>query len=355
MRSLVVLAAALWLMTSSVAAAEPAPASGPPAAPATSPAPAPAPAPPTRSVPRAVVVAILPGGEQAVLWDADRGGYVVVKPGDVVQGRTVSAIDPDGVVLADAKGVHYVLPFDEDLAKSAGKRPTPATPATPAATPATPAAATASPLPGSAPATAGSPTVAPPVDPYGDTAPLDPYDPYRQDQLKSVTAAHVPPAAPLPASTAPGATTPPPGAPAAGAPATSTATPAAAPTKDARVALLPATVIQGTSVADDKREESYTLRRGELDAAFGDFTRLGKEVRFDLTSEGIALHDVAKGTFLYRMGLRGGDLVRTIDGQRIRGVDDAASVYARLMTASRLAVEVQRGGTSITFRYVFTR
>ena len=55
------------------------------------------------------------------------------------------------------------------------------------------------------------------------------------------------------------------------------------------------------------------------------------------------------------MGLRDGDLVKKVDGTAIKGLDDAAAVYARLGKAKKFSVELERDGAPLTLRYQITK
>lgn len=99
---------------------------------------------------------------------------------------------------------------------------------------------------------------------------------------------------------------------------------------------------------------SFTVTREQLDAELGDFDAIGASVEMWIVEGGVELTVVAAGSFFHRMGLRDGDLVRAVDGTAIRGLDEAATVYARLATASAFAVELTRNGAPLTLRYTIS-
>ena len=57
---------------------------------------------------------------------------------------------------------------------------------------------------------------------------------------------------------------------------------------------------------------------------------------------------IGDGTLFQRAGLRAGDVIASVDGVRLRSLDDAANVYARASTASAMTAQIIRGGKPIT-------
>ena len=51
------------------------------------------------------------------------------------------------------------------------------------------------------------------------------------------------------------------------------------------------------------------------------------------------------------MGLRNGDVLKSVDGQEIRSVDDALKLYESLKSADNVSVVLQRRGTERTINY----
>jgi type II secretory pathway component PulC len=241
------------LAATSIAHAEPAP------APADNPV-EPYPSAPT-TVPRADVEAVFEGAKQALMFDRNRGEYVVVRVGDAFQSGRIAAITPDGVVLSQS-AQHYVLTL-----------PRQAKPVPSAAQPSPPPAPTASavPLP-----------LEQPLDPYAQTPP-------------------VPELAPAP---------------------TPTAAPAPAPALT---------------------EQQITIARADLDAALADFTTLSQEIQLVREGERIRIKQLAKGTFLHRLGLRPGDLLVSVADKAIYDLDAAAQAYSVLKRTDRFTIKLLRG------------
>ncbi len=266
------------------------------------------------SAPRATLEVVLPGATQALLRDRATGEYQLVRVGDWYQGFQIRGIDREHIVLSALTGSFHVL----SLAAGAA-----------AAT----AAPTAVPLPTDGAVdpygeSAAGPSFAP-ENPYGsETAPEDPY---------GAEAAPPVPAAPAPAAPAP--IIPPPTervSPLGGDPS-------------------PAPTVAPGPTAPAPAGETVRIVRADFDAALSDFPARSKEIQIAVETGGIRLRAVSRGTIFERLGLRQGDLVRSIAGNRVLSIDDAAPVYARLLSADSFVIEVERAGARIDLRVELIR
>ena len=87
----------------------------------------------------------------------------------------------------------------------------------------------------------------------------------------------------------------------------------------------------------------HKLSRNELNRELGDFDRLGAAVDVVIVpGGGFRLTRVEKSSWPYKMGLRTGDVSRSVAGERVATVEDAARVYARLRAAKTFTIEVDR-------------
>jgi S1-C subfamily serine protease len=98
-----------------------------------------------------------------------------------------------------------------------------------------------------------------------------------------------------------------------------------------------------------------TVSRAEIDAAVSDFDKLGRDIDARLGADGVTVARVAPGSLFARLGLRAGDRVTAVDGRSIRSLDDAAVLYARLSTATKVSVDVARGTGKVTLRLQVTK
>jgi hypothetical protein len=301
----------------------------------------------TVQAPNAAVLGIMPDAAQALLWDGNRGEYVVVRVGDSFHQYLVSSISPEHVVLTSRQGEqHFVLPRTSDTTDIKGKRddargPAPRTPFQPSGT----TTDLLDPYPAPVTATIGDIVV---LDPYGTqgpinsvTAPSNLQMPINTVSAPSGSRASAP--SPITSAQPPQTLTPPAPDSAVTAAPQPAATPAPAPAPDA------------TPQAGKVIRESHTVSRREFDSAVMDFHSLSKEIQIELARDGVRIKDLAQGSLFHRWGVRAGDVVLRVDEQPIRGVDDAAAAYARLMGATRFVVEVKRGADTVILAYQFKK
>jgi len=270
--------------------------------------------------PRATLVEVLRGGKQVLVLDRATGDYSVLKVGDSVQGFRITSIEDDQIVLLGAGKPerHFVLPlFDR-------------APLPPMKAPLTAGGELVDPY---APA-----TVTPPPAPAGDSV-LDPYGPAVPPAPATPTSA--PAAAPSP--------TPPPAAAAEPPPVA-----AAEPPPAAAAAAIPAPSATPAPAAKANGEKRR-LSRKELNKALADFAALSREIKIERAAGGgVLVTDLAKGSFVARLGIEKGDVVRRVAGHAIDTVDDAAGAYAAVVSAKQVVVDVERHGARLQITYQLT-
>jgi type II secretory pathway component PulC len=96
------------------------------------------------------------------------------------------------------------------------------------------------------------------------------------------------------------------------------------------------------------------VRRSELDREIADLDRLMAQVTVKPASGGGFVLQRMQNPFLTKLGLKEGDVIRTVAGESVTTVEDAARVYARLRTARTFTVEVERAGARLILRYDVT-
>jgi S1-C subfamily serine protease len=90
------------------------------------------------------------------------------------------------------------------------------------------------------------------------------------------------------------------------------------------------------------------LSRGEVEAALADFGRLTAAIRGSFSAAGVIVDAVSDGALFQRAGLRAGDVIASVDGVRLRSLDDAANLYARASKANAITAQIIRGGKPMT-------
>jgi general secretion pathway protein C len=99
------------------------------------------------------------------------------------------------------------------------------------------------------------------------------------------------------------------------------------------------------------RAQRVSLRRNMIDEAMGDVSKLVTEIKILPSESGLALSQIKPNSIFRRMGLRNGDVLKSVDGQEIRSVDDALKLYESLKSADSVSVVLQRRGADRTINY----
>lgn len=347
------------------------------------------------NAPHASVVAIMKDSGQALLWNGDRDEYVVVRRGDRFQDCSVTAIEDEQVVLTrDRTNEHFILPRTSDTSniarKGTARRSTDSEDKTDRhRNHWDPSDELQDPYPQPVDSPVASNSVDGVLDPYGASGPIPmvsapkkstakgttmPLDPYRSSAKKpltvTVTPATTAPLDPYAATAKPTKTStllgsPSPRPSSKSAPLDPYANTSGSP-------LNPYAAVQPSiskpinpyaSPRSSKRDkpkgkrlkENHTISRREFDAAVTDFHSISKEVQFTMISEGVRVNGIGRGSRFHRWGFRDNDTILDVDGKRIRGVDDAAAVYAHLMDAKRFKVRITRGVDTIVMHYRFKK
>jgi hypothetical protein len=102
--------------------------------------------------------------------------------------------------------------------------------------------------------------------------------------------------------------------------------------------------------------ERRTIRRAELDRRITDFDGLLASVQVaPARGGGFALVRLQPRSWLASLGLRQGDVVRSVAGEQVSTVEDAARVYARIRTLPSFLVEIDRSAQRIVLHVDIVR
>ena len=253
------------------------------------------------------VVKILADAEQALLFDDNRGRYVLVDVGDEVGDYTVAAIRVDEVTLA-GKDVPVEIALASPDAKPARKDVADRAPADPYAD-----------------ASEAKPTTAPaiPADPYADEpAPTTRSAAAADGDGDKVTAS----------------------------PLANADVPKPSPEVAKRGADDGANAIADAMTAAAKQPAAGTLARKDVTAALADFGALASSIDAAFTAKGVAIAKIKPGSIFAKAGFLAGDVITAVDGKPLRTLDDAAELYARADVMKSATVQVVRGGKPLTLR-----
>ncbi len=97
--------------------------------------------------------------------------------------------------------------------------------------------------------------------------------------------------------------------------------------------------------------QRVSLRRTMIDQAIQDVSKLMTEIKIQPHESGLALSQIKPNSIFRRMGLRNGDVLKSVDGQQIRSVDDALKLYENLKSSNSVTVELQRRGRDRSINY----
>lgn len=142
----------------------------------------------------------------------------------------------------------------------------------------------------------------------------------------------------------------------AGAPRAPAAKPASTPTaaKDARKAgLSDEELTDGIEKISDTK---FNIQRGLVDKVLANQGSLMKSARVIPHEEngrvvGVKLYGIRRNSLLGRLGVRNGDMLRTINGFDMTSPDTALEAYSRLRSADKLTLAIKRQSKEMTIDY----
>jgi general secretion pathway protein C len=106
----------------------------------------------------------------------------------------------------------------------------------------------------------------------------------------------------------------------------------------------------------DDKQQVIGVKRSQIDDAIKDINQLMKQVRIipnfnQGKPDGLMISGIPQDSFFTQIGLRSGDILSGVDGKAIESVDDALKLYTGMKTASRLKVQIKRGGREEVLEY----
>ena len=106
----------------------------------------------------------------------------------------------------------------------------------------------------------------------------------------------------------------------------------------------------------DVRTQHVSMRRSMINEAINDVTKLMTQVKIqphmkEGQPDGLAISNIKPNSIFRRMGLRNGDVLKKVEGQDIRTVDDALRLYDSMKNADSVSVEIERRGSLRSIDY----
>lgn len=95
-----------------------------------------------------------------------------------------------------------------------------------------------------------------------------------------------------------------------------------------------------------------TLRRAQVESAMGNLGELMGQAKIEPHADGgLLVSNIKPNSLFRRMGLRNGDIITGVDGNRIETVDDAMKLYNNLKTSESASVDITRRGRKQNIEY----
>jgi len=118
----------------------------------------------------------------------------------------------------------------------------------------------------------------------------------------------------------------------------------------------------GTPVSDEEgiskvSDEEYVLDRGLVDQTLSDLDAVSKMARArphkdgDGNVDGFRLSGVRRNKLLYKIGIRSGDVVHTVNGQPLTSMQEAMGAWQTMQNSSAFEFEITRRGQRKTMKY----
>ena len=127
--------------------------------------------------------------------------------------------------------------------------------------------------------------------------------------------------------------------------------------KGGRGSLGKASRVRSTAPRAASVTKKVNLKREIINDAMMNINSLMKDVRIrphfrNGRPEGMAISGIKSNSIFRKMGIRNGDIIIGVDGQKIESVDDAISLYGNLRSASEIRLDIKRMGQVQSIEYI---
>jgi len=116
----------------------------------------------------------------------------------------------------------------------------------------------------------------------------------------------------------------------------------------------PAPVANG-NVVQEISNNHYVVQRDQLAAQMRTPEFLSQATMAPATNGGFLVRTLQPGSIYQKLGLRPGDVIRTVNGQAINSAEDAMRLYQQVANLSSVQIEVLRGGKPEYLNYDFSQ
>jgi general secretion pathway protein C len=112
------------------------------------------------------------------------------------------------------------------------------------------------------------------------------------------------------------------------------------------------------SKIDKTRESEFQLKRSDVDEAIADLPSNLQKARAvpimdkDGQIQGFQITDIVQGSIFEQIGLKPGDIIDTVEGERVRSVTDALRFFEQFKNSSMIRLGITRDGQSKNLTYL---
>ncbi|HYA37363.1 MAG TPA: type II secretion system protein N [Candidatus Methylomirabilis sp.] len=123
----------------------------------------------------------------------------------------------------------------------------------------------------------------------------------------------------------------------------------AAPMRAYAAPAAPANTVQETS------DNHYVVQRDQLAAEMRTPDFLRQATMIPAASGGFQVKQLQPGSLYEKLGLRAGDVIKSVNGQPVNSADDAVRLYQQMANVASIQIEVLRGGKPENLYYDFSQ
>jgi type II secretion system protein C len=100
-------------------------------------------------------------------------------------------------------------------------------------------------------------------------------------------------------------------------------------------------------------DNQFVLKRSDITKATSNLNVLARQARIvpDRKGEGFRIFSIRPGSLYSKIGIRNGDVIKSINGISLNSPDKALQAYSRLQNARKLSLDIVRHGRTETLEY----
>ena len=121
--------------------------------------------------------------------------------------------------------------------------------------------------------------------------------------------------------------------------------------RDENQSAVAATVTTPNSAVEQIAPNRFALSRGLAEAQLRSPEFLRQAMMVPQADGGFRVREITAGSLAEKLGLRSGDVIRSVNGSPVNNLEDAMQLYRRLGNAGQVQIEISRGGKVETLEY----